>query len=259
MKRLLTLLTGLLILPFARGQEEPPLVTDRPDQTESSSVVPQWRLQIETGAFHEWVETGSSEYENNTSYGSTLLRFGILEFLELRLGTDLLNHRSKLPNGAPRDEFGMSPIGFGFKAALLEEDGPLPEMAFITGWQLPNTGRESFASDKWQHTYVFAFSHTLSEKWGLGYNLGYEFEGRFEMDRFIYALVFGYAPAEKWGLFIETYGNKTSDVPFDVRGDAGITWLVFPNFQLDFSGGLGITKVSPIGFVSAGLSWRIPQ
>jgi hypothetical protein len=70
-------------------------VTDRPDQTESSSVVPQWRLQIETGVSHEWVETGMDEYENNTNYGSTLLRFGLLKFLELRFGTDLLNHRSK--------------------------------------------------------------------------------------------------------------------------------------------------------------------
>ena len=146
MRRLLILLTGLLIFSLIQGQEEPPLVTDRPDQTESSSVVPQWRLQIETGASLEWVETGDEQYERNTSYGSTLLRFGVLKFLELRLGTDMLNHQSKLPTGAPRDEFGMSPIGFGFKVALMQEDGLRPEMAFLTGWQVPNTGRESFAS-----------------------------------------------------------------------------------------------------------------
>ena len=259
MRRLLILLTGLFILSNARAQEEPPLVTDRPDQTESSSVVPQWRLQIETGAMREWEETGSNEYENNTSYGSTLLRFGVLKFLELRLGTDMLNHRSKLPTGAPRDEFGMSPIGFGFKAALMYEDGLRPEMAFITGWQVPNTGRESFASDKWQHSYIIAISYTLSERWGFGYNLGYEFEGAFETNRFIYSLVLGYAFAEKWGLFMETYTNKTGKNPFDLRADAGITWLLFPNFQLDLSGGLGISKISPIGFIAAGLSWRIPR
>ena len=259
MRRLLILLTGLLILFNVRAQEESPLVTDRPDQTESSSVVPQWRLQIETGASREWIETGSNEYEDNTSYGSTLFRFGVLKFLELRLGTDMLNHRSKVPTGAPRDEFGMSPIGFGFKAALMQEDGLLPEMAFITGWQVPNTGRESFSSDKWQHSYIIAISYTLSERWGFGYNLGYEFEGAFETNRFIYSLVLGYALAEKWGLFMETYTNKTGKNPFDVRADAGITWLLVPNFQLDLSGGLGTTKISPIGFISAGLSWRIPR
>jgi hypothetical protein len=259
MRRLLIILTGLLILSVARGQVEPPLVTDRPDQTESSSVVPQWRLQIETGVSYEWVETGSDEYENNTNYGSTLLRFGVLKFLELRLGTDMLNHQSKLPNGAPRGEFGMSPIGFGFKVALMQEDGLFPEMAFLTGWQVPKTGRESFASDKWQHSYIIAISYTLSERWGFGYNIGYEFEGAFEVNRFVYSLAFGYALAEKWGMYLETYTSKTGKNPFDFRADAGVTWLIVPNFQLDFSGGLGITKISPIGFISAGLSWRIPR
>ncbi len=243
----------------AWGQGEPPLVTDRPDQTESSSVVPSCRLQIESGFSHEWVKTGGEEYEGNTSYGATLLRFGVLPFLELRLGTDLLNNRSKIPAGALRDEFGMSPLGLGFKAALFGENGIRPELAFITAWQIPKTGRVSFSSDKWQHSYVFAFSHTLSGRWGLGYNLGYEFEGALEVNRFIYSLVLGYALTEKWGVFLETYGNKTSSNPLDIRTDAGFTWSVLQNLQLDLSGGLGITKVSPVGFVSAGFSWRIPR
>jgi len=259
MRRLLILLTGLFILSITRGQEEAPMITDRPDQTESSSVVPLWRLQIETGILNEWVESGGDSYEQNTSFGSTLLRFGVLKFLELRLGTDMLNHRSKLPTGIARDEFGMSPIGFGFKAALMQENGWRPEMAFLTGWQVPKTGRESFASDKWQHSYIIALSYTLSERWGFGYNLGWEFEGAFEVNRFIYSLSFGYALADKWGMFLETFTNKTGKNPFDVRADAGVTWLVLPNFQLDLSGGLGISKISPIGFISAGLSWRIPR
>jgi hypothetical protein len=261
MKRCLILLLGICLFSFnsAWSQDEPPLVTDRPDQTESSSVVPQWRLQIETGVSYEWVDRGSDEYENNANYGSTLLRFGVLKFLELRLGTDMLNHQAKLPSGVTRDEFGMSPIGFGFKAALMQEDGWRPEMAFITGWQVPNTGRESFSSNKWQHSYILAISYTLSERWGFGYNLGWEFEGAFEVNRLIYSLAFGYALAEKWGIYMETYTNKTGKNPFDVRADAGITWLVWKNFQLDLSGGLGITKISPIGFVSAGFSWRIPR
>jgi hypothetical protein len=261
MRKKLIYLSGIVLLlhPDARGQDEAPLITDRPDQTESSSVVPRCRLQIETGVSHEWVETGNDANETNTNYGSTLLRFGVLEFLELRLGTDLLNHRSKLPGFARRDEFGMSPVGFGFKAALFQEKGIRPEVAIISSWQVPKTGRESFSSDKWQQSYVFAFSHTLSDQWGLGYNLGYQFEGAFDVDRFTYALVFGCGLSEKWGIFLETYGNKTTGVPFDVRADAGITFLAFPNFQLDLSGGLGITQVSPLGFISAGFSWRIPR
>ena len=261
MRNKLICLTGIVLLlhPAAWSQDEPPLITDRPDQTESSSVVPRCMLQVETGVSHEWVDAGDDEYENNTNYGSTLLRLGVLDFLELRLGTDLLNHRSKLPGLAERDEFGMSPVGFGFKAALFREKGLRPEVAFISSWQVPKTGRESFSSEKWQHSYIFAFSHTLSDRWGLGYNLGYEFEGALDVDRFIYSLVFGYTLSDKWGIFLETYGNKTTDVPFDIRADAGITFLVCPSLQLDLSGGFGITEISPLGFISTGFSWRIPR
>ena len=241
------------------GQEEPDMVTDRPDQTESAEVVPLYRLQIETGFAHEWVHTGDDSYDQNTVYGGTLLRFGFHRILEARLGTDLLNHRFKQSTDTPRKEFGVSPLGVGLKVKILKEKGILPDIAIIANYQIPGTGRKEFSSDKFQQGYVFAFAHTLTSNLGLGYNLGYEFEGAFETNRFIYTLVFGYSASEKIGLFIETYGNKSTNINMDIRADAGITFLVRPNLQLDLSGGLGLTDVSPAGFISAGLSWRIPR
>ena len=46
----LPLLMILLSLPILAQEERPELITDRPDATESPSVVPQGALQIETGA-----------------------------------------------------------------------------------------------------------------------------------------------------------------------------------------------------------------
>jgi hypothetical protein len=254
------LLSIAILLPvLALPQEEPPLVTDRPDQTESAVVVPAWRLQIETGILKEWAESGTEEYDETTRYGATLLRFGLFNFMEFRLGSDLLKNRFKLPAGVPREDFGASPIGVGFKFALAKENGLIPDIALITSWQIPNTGNKIYSSDKWQHSYVFAFAHTLSENWGLGYNLGYEFVGSFETSAFKYSLVGGYSIAERWGIFIELYGNKISSIPWDLRSDAGVTFLLFPSFQLDLSGGLGLTEISPQGFISTGLSWRIPR
>lgn len=237
----------------------PPLITDRPDQTESAVVIPAWRLQIETGLSKEWVQNGTDSYDQNTRYGSTLLRFGLFDFMEFRLGSDMLNNRQKLPAGVPREDLGISPIGIGLKFALAKENGLVPDIALLTSWQIPNTGKQAFASDKWQHSYVFSFAHTLSERWGLGYNLGYEFEGGFEVSAFKYSLVGGFSIAERWGAFIELYGSKVSSIPWDHRSDAGVTFLLFPSFQLDVSGGLGITEFSPVGFISAGFSWRIPR
>ena len=266
------LLTAALILPcIAYAQEgsptltnpqdqaEPALVTDRPDQTESALVVPAWRLQIETGAAKEWVSSESDSYDENSRFGTTLLRYGLFDFMEFRLGSDLLNHQSKLPAGAARSDFGTSPIGAGFKFSVAKENGLVPNIALITSWQIPNTGNKAFSSDKWQHSYVFSFAHTLSDNWGLGYNLGYEFEGGFDNTAFKYTLVAGYSIASRWGAFVEVYGSKISGIPWDNRADAGLTFLLFPNFQLDFSGGIGLSDVSPEGFISLGFSWRIPR
>ncbi len=259
MRKRSLILIGLILAFQINAQEEPDLITDRPDQTESAVVIPAWRLQIETGFSREWVSNGSDSYDKNNRFGSTLLRYGLFDFMEFRLGSDMLNNQSKLPAGAPRDDFGVSPIGIGFKFALVKESGWIPDIALLTSWQIPNTGNKVYSSDKWQHSFVFSFAHTLSERWGLGYNLGYEFEGSFDVSAFKYSLVGGYSIAERWGAFIELYGSKLSSNPWDLRSDAGITFLLLPNLQLDMSGGVGITDVSPIGFISLGLSWRIPR
>lgn len=93
---------GSPTLTNPQDQAEPALVTDRPDQTESALVVPAWRLQIETGAAKEWVSSESDSYDENNRFGTTLLRYGLFDFMEFRIGSDLLNHQSKLPAGASR-------------------------------------------------------------------------------------------------------------------------------------------------------------
>ena len=248
------------------GNEIPDLITDRPDQTESAEVVPLFTLQVETGIFHEWVEKGMDTYIINTDFGGTLLRFGFHRILEARLGTGVKQTRAKVP-GAEQDELhGMAPLSLGLKAKLLRERGFIPDLAFIAGYRIPDTGHPKYASGHLGQTYVLAFAHTLPGDAGLGYNLGFEQEGP-ELKIFTYSLVLGFAATEKTGLFLETYGNSTwlrdNDVwyrrPWDARVDAGLTFLVRSNFQLDISGGLGISDIAPRGFISGGFSWRIPH
>jgi hypothetical protein len=183
----------------------------------------------------------------------------MFDFMELRFGTEVVDNQVKLKSENPGSDFGISPIEVGFKFALVREKGLVPDIAVLTGWQIPNIGSEPLSSDKWQHSYVFAFAHTLSEKWGLGYNLGYEFEGIFKTSAFKYSLVGGYSITDWWGIFIEAYGGKVSKLSWDVRADTGYTFLLFPGFQLDLSGGIGLAKASSDGFISGGFSWRLPR
>ena len=62
-----------------------PLVTDRPDQTESSSVVSRGRVQIEAGFDFNHFDLAGETLEE-TSFPSTLVRYGLDRKVELRFG-----------------------------------------------------------------------------------------------------------------------------------------------------------------------------
>jgi len=73
-------------------------------------------------------------------------------------------------------------------------------------------------------------------------------------------MVLGISHGEKLGSYWEIYGWKMAwQEKKDVRADAGLTYLVKPNLQLDFSGGIGISDISPDFFINLGFSWRIPE
>ncbi len=65
---------------------KPELVTDRPDQTESSALVPPGYVQVETG----WSLSRNQEggiRTNTHTFPGTLFRIGALDRMELRLAS----------------------------------------------------------------------------------------------------------------------------------------------------------------------------
>jgi hypothetical protein len=60
-------------------------------------------------------------------------------------------------------------------------------------------------------------------------------------------------------MFIESFGLIPESGESAHQLDTGFTFLVLPNFQLDISGGIGISMGSPDNFISMGLSYRIPR
>jgi len=110
---------------FAQSISE--LVTDRPDQTESSVTVPKGWLQIETGALRESDSPIHIVQVTNTVFNMTLLRYGLLKKTELRFGGEFI-HTNVDING---NESFVSYVGksetqipfvIGFKTQITEEN-----------------------------------------------------------------------------------------------------------------------------------------
>lgn len=245
---------------LAKAQDEiPELITDRPDQTESSAVVPHKYLQIETGFIMEHDETSSIK-QSGFAYNTTLLRYGLFERFELRLGLAYLGEKINIKNtDTITTSSGLSPMYAGFKVKIADEEGWRPEIAFLGGLVLPFTANADFRPEYPAAIIGFAFSHTLSERVSLGYNLGARWNGETAAPRYVYSIALGAGITDKLGMFVESFGLIPEDGSPEHLLDAGFTYLILPNLQLDLSGGLGLNSNSIDDFISLGLSYRLPK
>lgn len=239
---------GLLGLPA--GPIDEPLVTDRPDFTESALAVPIGRLQVEAGV--TFTDTGGSDV---WTLPETLLRLGVAQDLELRLE---LPDYAIVRNG--RDDEGLTDSSVGFKWRFVEGDASTPDLAVIGSLSVP-TGEDGFGQDGVHPGAILAagwdLSDAIAEGWSLGANLGFfEFEGS-DWDT-TWSVALGIPIDDRWGAFVEYYAispelslSRTEHVV-----DTGVTYLIHNNLQLDFRVGFGISDDADDFFTGAGVSYR---
>ncbi len=250
-------------LPPTRD-EEPPLITDRPDFTESPVAVAPGLFQLE-GGYTFSKDAG----EDTHTLGEILLRIGILQRLEARIGLNsfVVSTEPGEPGGGPstsqrRSVRGLDDVTLAVKVELLRpapSSPGIPRLGIIAGTSLP-TGRSDFGADGLQPGVLLAAAWELTGRLGLGTNFGYAYledeAGRF--DELSGSVAFGFSLTERLGTFAEYFGTFPvgSGRESDNSADAGVTYLLGPNLQLDMRVGLGLGGPRPNYFLGAGASWR---
>lgn len=260
MKRfLLIAIALLLVFPVIAQDDYPPIVTDRPDQTESAITVPMKTLQIESGFQFSWRDKEGVETKD-LGFNSTLLRYGVLKRLEVRLGaayagfeeTDAVTEEKTTLNG-------FAPLALGIKWNMLEGDGPIPTLAFLTSVDIPALASDDFNDGNVLQKILLAGSWQLSNTFGLGMNFGTIADWKQSDFTTIYSVSLG-ASILKWlGAFIEYYGFAPAGEYSDQRVNGGFTFPVRNNLQFDIYGGTGVSENSPNAFAGFGFAWRIPR
>ncbi len=241
------------------NKDVPELITDRPDQTESSCTVPKNSLQIETGFVYENFKKDNDEFKN-WGIGTTLLRYGVWDNFELRLGSyyQLSNIQSNLSE-MDSTQSGIGPIALGFKVYVVEEKGFRPEISIMADLTINKIGNLDYRPTYTYSSIKVLASHTLSDLFSLGYNFGYGNNGEDAGGFFVYSAVLGMSISDRFGAFAEIYGTSNEGDSPHTRVDAGLTYLVRHNFQLDVSGGTGLDSGIKMYFINFGLTWRIPR
>jgi len=233
-----------------------PLITDRPDATESPTAMPKGFLQVETGAFYEAFEENNIKNETYT-YNTTLVRYGLLNNLEVRLGWNFVEGKTRVNGNTLEDvSSGFIPLLFGFKTTIAQENGCFPEIGFLGHLYLPFTASNDYKPETTGADFRFAFAHTLSENSTLSYNLGAAWGDDSSEASYVYTIAYGHSITDKLSAYAELYGDLPENSKSNHFWDAGLTYLISNNVQLDATVGSSITKGQDI-LLSAGVSFRI--
>jgi hypothetical protein len=269
MKKLLLIALCMVLKTSLFAQTEPEAIgaieTDRPDQTETPSLVPPGYFQAEIGFSSEYDENDDI-YSNETVefrnflYPTALLKYGVLPWLELRFIAEFAEQNAFKNDVKIESQRGFNPIAIGTKIGLLQESGWQPKTSLIAHFVVPKTGNQQFHISDPSFDFRFTMQHTLPEGFSLSYNLGGDISTEPEVAPvWLYTLAVGLEVTEEIGIFGETYGFYRNDDRAHNLLDAGITYKLFPNLQFDLSTGLAISDAAPDSFVSAGVSFRLPN
>ena len=232
--------------------DDDPMVTDRPDFTESAATVTRGRTQIELG--YTFTELGDLEEQR---LGELLVRIGWTEIVELRLG---LNSWVQL-DGPGLDVSGNEDISFGCKIRLsdpLPAGSRLPQVAVVLSTTLPS-GSDEIGNSEAQPSAILALAWDVNDKTSVGSNVGYARLGE-SGDRFgelSASVSLGRVLSDRVDGFVEAYTLTRQEG----RGDdqiinAGFTWALSEDGQLDFRAGTGLDSDGADFFVGAGAAWR---
>lgn len=252
------LLSSQLVLHsamHAQARDPGPLVTDRPDQTESTVIVPPGFVQVEAGWSLDHDRDGLVRLRTHTVPG-LLLRVGLTSRLEARLG--FAGWHATDTSGLAGTERGHGDTDLGVKYRLRDAPSGGPTVSVIASVSFP-TGSATATSGEVDPSALLTVAHELSERLSLGYNLGPSLTNR--QLSMVGTLSLGAALAERLGAFVETFGSYTasSGGGQTLALDGGVTVLLGANLQLDASAGTWVLGKAGDWFVASGLSVRLPR
>lgn len=254
------------------------MVTDRPDFTDSPETVERgWILHEITFAQYSKDTDGTGGNRSGWNYGNLLLRIGLQDAWEFRLGW---NGYSKLRTYDPTATHttatldGVGNMNVGFKNKIMSQDHWIPNLGIISILSLP-TGTHNVSSETVDPTLKFAWSYDLTERLSAGGNFNFSLlssdiatidsatgrpdtTARNRYLQFQPTISVAYSIVDWWQTFIEYYTshNLHRSIPDQHFFDTGFTFKIIKNLQLDIFTNIGLTQASPDLVAGTGISYR---
>ena len=228
----------------AVAQDAAELITDRPDRTESAYAVPSGSVQVEIGYLYQ--KNLGAPFESVKTPGM-LLRFGMPGESEVRIEAQReLAREHPLVALEPVPAVATTTVSVGGKVVLLTEStSPVQLAAFLTGGVVMTA--DYFDEESELVGGRLAVSRAVSEFLEVSANAGAEYEFDSGTLTPFYTLSAGMDFTPEIGGFVELFGEFAGDSGVESMHawNAGVTYLVHPNLQLDIAGGRRLAGSGP--------------
>ena len=234
----------------AKAQKLEPIVTDRPDFTESAETVANGMTQIEGG----YTYTQNNNHDNSQSLGEILIRFAAGDKAEVRVG---LNSYDTIRGQSGRG-YGREGTDIGFKVRIrpgTENAGFRKAAVSAIGYLTLPTGTGVNRSREVLPTVKLVLGYSFSSRLDLGVNTNYSYVGsdNGHYSELASSASLGYAITQRLGSFLEYYGffPVTRETATHYL-DTGLTYLINSNTQIDVRVGTGLGGPSDKSFIGTG-------
>lgn len=239
----------LLLAGICQAQEElPSVVPDRPGCVWGAEVMPHHKIGWDNGFAYESAADGARTITLN----STIIRYGLFENMELRVGTDFQLY----DNDAAKLAFGIAPLSVGTKIKLYEGSGIIPSVGILAELKSPHVGSKDLLPSHIAPSIYALVEHSIGERFWLCYNAGLEWGGETASPTTFLALGLGYNITESLGVFAETNNYLHRDGN-QYMTEFGLTWLVSRRVQLDIEADLDLQNLGKYYSIGCGVSWLI--
>ena len=221
---------------------------DRPGFTNGSDVVPKGRVQVEGGVTRN-LYSALSGAGHATDGPETLIRTGLSDTTELRV---------TLPNYVwPSGRSGFSDGAIGVRYKFYQSKDGNTKFAFTPSVSVPLKTAVT-TSGHVDPVFLFSGQTTSGARWGVSSNLilSYPTQNRSRLANYTATAQVTYALSGPLAVFGDVYDNAVSgSLPAPIA-DAGFTYRVANNAQLDLETGRGLGGSAPTQFYGGGIAVR---
>lgn len=248
----------LLTAGMCYAQEEDfSFPTDRPGNVWGTEVLPFHTVSWENGFSYERSDGGRT-----IALPSTIVRYGIFENVEIRVGTDfqLMEPIIHMPIilDPPQNNLvlGMAPLTLGTKIHCYDGNGILPSIGVLAQLQSPYVGSADLLPDHLAPALYLIFENDINDWFAICYNVGAEWDGVTTTPTTFLGLNLGFCITDDLGAYVETFNYLHPDGN-QYLTEIGFTFNPMPRLQLDVEADFDVQNLKDYFRVGCGIAWRI--